>query len=47
MDIPFEQTIIIDTMIPISMPVTAEFLVAINQTVPIQTDLQFNMAFPV
>jgi len=29
------------------MPVTAEFSVAISQTVPIQTNLPLNMAFPV
>lgn len=47
LDIPFEETISIDTMIPISMPVRAVFAVAISQTVPIQTDLPLNMAFPV
>ncbi len=47
LDIPFEETITIDTMIPISMPITTEFAVAISQTIPIQANLPLEMAFPV
>lgn len=47
LDIPFEQTIQIDTRIPISMPISAEFAIVISQTVPIHTNLPLNMSFPV
>ena len=47
LDIPFEQTISLDTMIPISMPISAEFAIAISQTVPIQTNFPISMTFPV
>lgn len=47
LDIPFEHTIIIDTMIPISMPITTVFAVAISQTIPIQASLPLSMTFPV